>query len=140
MSLDSREIIQNALVEFQTYLSDKVPKLELINAVNKDWSTEEYKQHQKTGIVPQGFPSKLKGVYVLFDWNEQFKYIGVATYNYDKRVWTHDKHFEEAEMWRGDIDIIPLSDEFSFIAPSLEYYLITRLKPSLNSTYKNRLP
>lgn len=140
MSLNSREIIQNAIVEFQSFLSDKVPKLELIKPVHKDWSPEEYKQHQMTGVVPKGFPSRLKGVYILFDWEDQLKYIGVATYNYDKRVWTHDKHFEAAEMWRGDIDIIPLTDEFSFIAPSLEYYLITRLKPMLNSTYKNHLP
>jgi hypothetical protein len=59
-------------------------------------------------------------------------YVGLAMYCFEKRVWTHDAH-----MPRHWIDIIPIVDDYIILAPALEFYLITSLKPALNTVYQN---
>src|SRR4051812_10751319 len=99
--------------------------------VHRDWDMLELKKQQRCGAVP--FPSKIRGVYLLYDWDDSLQYVGVATYSFDKRMWRHDKHFESKGLDRGTIEVICFEADTSFLAPALEYYLISRLKPSLNT-------
>jgi hypothetical protein len=111
---------------FQRHLAENIPRLEIIAAADKRWSDEQYMQHR-----PEGFPSRLRGVYLLFDENKSLLYVGLAMWSFDKRVWTHDEWIPR--RW---IDIILLNNETVFLAPSLEHWLISRLNPSHNKVYK----
>ncbi len=123
---DRWQAIGPVLEEFRSFLSPKVPESEIIEAADRRWGNGEYKR-----LRPKGFPSRLRGVYLLFDNDERLQYVGVAMWNYDKRVWSHDRHFE-----RRFIDIIPFDDRRIFLAPALEFFLISKLDPPQNSTYK----
>lgn len=117
--------VATVLEEFGTYLSERVPRLQLTAACDKNWSDAEYRR-----LRPRGFPGKLHGVYLIFDDSERLQYVGLATTCFDKRVWTHDRHVQ-----RRFTDIIPIDDAHMFVAPSLEYSLIVRLKPVGNRAF-----
>ena len=114
------------LREFESFLSDKVARLRIVFACDRHWSEDEYKRRR-----PPGFPSNLRGVYLIFDPAEALRYVGVAMFNYDKRVWSHD-----AELERRWTDIIPFDDRHLFLALSFEFFLISRLKPPGNKVYR----
>lgn len=117
--------VRKALDDFRTYLAPHIPDFDLLNATDAHWTEDEYRR-----LRPKGFPTRLCGVYLLFDEAELLQYVGVAVVNFDKRVWSHDTWIER--RW---IDIIPIRDEFVFLAPSLEYFLICRLAPRHNKSF-----
>ena len=45
--------------------------------------------------------------------------------------WWHDRHCE-----RRFTDIMPFDDRHIFLAPALDFFLISKLDPPQNSTYK----
>ena len=124
------EPILPILTEFQQYLADYVPTLQIQAAVDRQWSDAEYRARR-----PDGFPSRLRGVYLIFGPDEQLLYVGLATYDFDSRVWSHDH-----ELDRRWTDIVQLDDQFIFLAPALEFYLISRLKPPHNRVYRGHEP
>jgi len=117
--------IQPLLDEFQAMLSPSVPRLEVIHANDRAWSMEEYKR-----LRAKGFPSKCRGVYLIFDEKALLQYVGLATVNFDKRVWSHDNRLER--RWT---DIICFDDRHICLASALEYFLVTRLNPPFNTTF-----
>ncbi len=127
MELNRWRPIIPVIAEFQSYISTEVQPLKIIAATDRNWTETEYKRFR-----PSGFPSRLRGVYLIFDPLGKLLYVGVAILSYDKRVWSHDNNLER--RW---IDIIPFEDKYVFFALSLEFLLITRLKPPFNKTYKD---
>ena len=127
MELNRWQPIIPVIAEFQSYLSTEVQSLKVIAATDRNWTETEYKKFR-----PSGFPSRLRGVYLIFDPLGKLLYIGVSMFNYDSRVWTHDD-----DLKRRWIDIIPFEDRYAFLALSLEFFLITRLKPPFNKVYKD---
>lgn len=119
------KMIQPAIDEFQSFLSPEVPPLEIIEANDREWK-EKYEQ-----LRPKGFPSRLRGVYLIFDAEERLQYIGVATVNFDKRVWSHDDYVD-----RRFTDVISFDDKFIFLAQALEHFLILKLRPPKNKALK----
>jgi hypothetical protein len=73
--------VRRALRDFQSYLAPHVPTLEFVNATDAWWTEEEYNR-----LRPPGFPTRMRGVYLLFDENEVLLYVGVAMVSFDKRV------------------------------------------------------
>jgi hypothetical protein len=118
--------IQPVLDEFQSKLAPSVPSLGLVQAVDRHWSDAEYRSRR-----PNGFPSGLRGVYLIFDEGPHLQYVGVAMWNFDKRVWAHDGHLER--RW---IDIVPFPEGHVFLAPALECLMIARLNPPCNTHYR----
>ena len=123
--------VRATLDEFQRYLSPRVEQLRIIAANDSWWNADEYKQ-----LRADGFPSRLRGVYLIYDQHDELLYVGVALVNFDKRVWSHDTMFAAREVERRWTDIIPLGPEYAFLALSLEYFLISRLNPKCNTSYK----
>ena|SRR5260221_2330799 len=123
--------VRNALDEFQRYMSPQVPPFQTVAAYDYDWNSEEYKRRR-----PQGFPSRLHGVYLIYNEQNELLYVGAALFNFDKRVWSHDSTFTSCEAQPRWIDIIPLAPAYAFLGLSLEYFLICRLKPKCNKSYK----
>ena len=115
------------LAEFQTFLSDKVPPLEIVQAVDRTWSDDDYKR-----LRPDGFPSRLRGVYLIFDPESVLQYVGLAMWSFDNRVWSHDEY-----VTRRWTDVIPFDDRRIFLAPALEFYMISQLKPPANKQYRD---
>lgn len=58
-------------------------------------------------------------------------YVGVAMYTFDYRVWEHEPDIPN----RRYIDFIAFPDKYAFLAPALEFFLISRLNPPHNSIY-----
>ena len=112
------------LTEFQSHLAASVPKLEIKQAADRESSNEEYKTKK-----PRGFP-QTRGVYLLFDSSETLLYVGLATYTFDTRVWSHD-----GDLPRRYVDIIEFDPEHCFLAPALELFLISRLSPPHNKQH-----
>jgi len=126
MSLPRWQPALDAIDEFRSHFAEHVPPFELVAACDKHWTDEEYRR-----LRPHGFPRGLRGVYFIFDDAETLQYIGVATGCFDKRVWSHGQWLS-----RRYTDIIALDDSHIFLAPSLEYFLITRLRPMGNSVFR----
>ena len=126
MTLERWQPVIPVLREFDSALSKHVPPTSVLAASDGEWSDEEYER-----LRPKGFPSNLRGVYLLFDSPGELLYVGLAMWCFDKRVWSHD-----SEMDRRWVDIIPFDDQHIFLAPALEFFLIARLSPPYNKTYK----
>ena len=122
--------VRSALADFQKYLAPHIAPFPLIAANDFWWSDEEYYLRR-----PDGFPSRLRGVYLIFDDDARLLYVGSALVNFDKRVWSHDTNFKFRDMQRRWTDIIALPDEYAFLGLSLEYFLICRLQPACNTSF-----
>jgi hypothetical protein len=114
-----------ALRDFQSLLAPAIPPLTVIAASDRTWTDEEYRQRR-----PKGF-ARMRGVYLLFGPDERLLYVGLAMWSFDKRVWSHD-----AEIDRRWTDVIPFPDNLVCLAPALEFFLISRLDPPGNKTYR----
>jgi hypothetical protein len=126
MTLSRWDPVLEAIAVFRSYLAPNVPPFELIAPVDRRWTDEEYGRRR-----PRGFPCRLRGVYLIYDDAEVLLYIGLATDCFDKRVWSHD-----SRLPRHYTDIIVFGEEHLFLAPALEYFLITRLRPTKNTTFR----
>ena len=125
MTLSRWEPVLEAIAVFRSYLAPNVPPFELIAANDKRWTDEEYGR-----LRPSGFPARLRGVYLIYDDAEALLYVGMATVCFDKRVWKH------GHAARRYTDIIVFGDEHLFLAPALEYFLITQLRPPKNTAFR----
>jgi hypothetical protein len=122
--------VKKALSEFGKFLSPSVASDVGIKVEAAAWRKRDNSSEFKY-LPPEGFlPSKLCGVYLLFDDKEQLLYVGVARVNFDKRVWTH-----EELHWRC-LDIISFKPEHLFLAAALEEFLIDKLNPVRNKNMK----
>ena len=115
-----------AIEEFRSYLAASVPPIQILRAHEEGWTREEYKRKR-----PDGFPSRLRGVYLIFDHHQRLVWVGKAMWNFDKRVWSHD-----SEVDRHYVDVIPFDEEHCFLAPALEFFLICKLAPPGNKEYR----
>ena len=113
------------LGEFQRYLAENIPPLEILAANDRAWSQERYLDQEKSGIFNQ------YGVYLIFAPDESLQYIGVAMNRFHDRIWSHDDYVDR--RWT---DIVPLPHAYYFLAPALEFFLICRLRPPMNRTYR----
>ena len=104
-----------------------MPKVDVQLAVDSAWAAEEYRSRR-----PQGFPGRSRGVYLFFDQSDALIYVGKACWNFDKRIWGH---YSSKKHWKW-IDIIPFEDEWWFLIPALEAFLIARLHPRDNKEYR----
>jgi hypothetical protein len=118
------------LREFETYLAPDAPPLEIINANDWEWSDEEYRHRKREFKICSG-----SGVYLLFNANEQLRYIGVAMNTFDHRIWGHDEYVNR--RWT---DVIRFHSGWCFLAPALEFFLIVKLQPrTIRHTLATRL-
>jgi hypothetical protein len=124
------QAVRTVLGEFRSYLAPHVPPFRLVAANDSWWDDEEYRRSR-----PTGFPSKMRGVYLISDAAGELLYVGVALVNFDKRVWSHDAMFTANGVERRWTDVIALEPEYAFLALSLEYFLICRLRPRCNTSY-----
>jgi len=122
--------LRHVLEEFQSCLSDRVPRLEVVAANDRQWSEERYQTQRRTGIFGK------QGVYLIYDDAATLQYVGLATYQFDKRIWLYDDVIP-SRRWT---DVIPLADEWVFLAPALEMFLIKRLQPPQNKTHRELAP
>jgi hypothetical protein len=121
------EPILPVLNEFQKqFCHPAMPPLHLLVGSDKAWPAKDYEIRK-----PNGFPHLLRGVYLLFDQTERLQYVGAAVSDFNSRVWGHDQHFE-----RRCIDVVPLMPPWHVLTLSLEFYLIQRLDPPQNTTYR----
>jgi hypothetical protein len=127
MSEERWRDIQPLLDQFADQTAAHVPRPQILLAVDRQWSDEEYKARR-----PDGFPSRLRGVYLIFDSDEHLLYVGLAMSCFDSRVWDHDDDLDR--RWT---DIVPFDNEHIFLAPALEFYLIAKLKPPHNKVYSD---
>lgn len=114
------------LEEFQSFLSNKVPKLEIINANDRNWPQERYESQEKTGIFDK------YGIYLIFNDSGKLQYVGVSMQRFHNRIWKHD--FKVQRRWT---DVIPFEHENYFLALALEFFLIAKLTPKGNREFKN---
>ncbi len=122
--------LRTALAEFRYYLAPHTPPFILLAANDFLWDNDEYKR-----LRPAGFPSRLRGVYLMYDGAGELMYVGVALVNFDKRVWSHDDLFASHRAERRWTDVIALEPEYAFLSLSLEFFLISRLRPKYNTSY-----
>lgn len=113
------------LQEFRRQLAGHLPELRIVPANDRSWSDDEFQTQRMTGILSQ------YGVYLIFAPDESLEYVGLAMYSFDKRVWSHDEHINR--QWT---DVIAFSHQFFFLAPALEFWLICRLHPPRNKSYR----
>lgn len=113
------------LQEFERYLAPDIPSLGIEPASDRQWTDEQYRAHRKTGVFSK------YGVYLIFAPDESLEYVGVAMNDFDSRIWSHDAYVNR--RWT---DVISFAHEFYFLAISLEFYLIARLQPPKNTTYR----
>jgi hypothetical protein len=130
LELPRWNLVRSALNEFRSCLAPHVPQFSLLAANDYAWTNEEYKR-----LRPDGFPSRTRGVYLIFDRAEELLYVGSSLVNFDKRVWSHDQLFNSQRVQRRWTDVIVLPSEYAFLAPSLEYFLICKLRPRFNGTF-----
>ena len=125
--IDRFVVVRRELERFQrTLCHPAMPPLAIIHATDRRWSDAEYRSQR-----PDGFPSRLRGVYLLHNEAEELQYVGLAMWSFDKRVWSHD-----ADIQRRLIDIVPFADAWLPLAPALEFWLIQTLNPPGNTTYR----
>ncbi len=67
----------------------------------------------------------------MFDNAECLEYVGVAMNSFNDRIWDHDSFVE-----RRFTDVITIPHHFYFLGLALEFFLICRLHPPKNSTYR----
>jgi hypothetical protein len=113
--------------EFEAHLAHNAPKLQIVNAIDREWSYEEYRQRKREFRICSG-----KGVYLIFDVEDRLQYVGLAMNAFDDRIWSHDEYVPR--KWT---DVIAFPDDWCFIAPALECFLIAKLKPPGNSHYRS---
>ncbi|MEM1444671.1 MAG: hypothetical protein AAGF84_01320 [Planctomycetota bacterium] len=114
------------LDEFQSHLASHVPKIKIQAANDRGWSELRYQEERRKGTFRQ------YGVYLMFGPDETLQYVGLAMNAFNDRIWSHDAYVER--QWT---DIIAFSHENYFLAPALEFFLICRLQPPMNSQYKS---
>lgn len=122
--------LRAALDEFRSYLAPGTPPFVLHAANDYWWDGDEYKRSR-----PFGFPSQMRGVYLMYDAADMLMYVGVALVSFDKRVWSHDQLFASYGDKRRWTDVIALEPKYLFLAPSLEFFLICWLAPKYNTAY-----
>jgi hypothetical protein len=122
--------LRAALDDFRSYLAPNTPPFVLHAANDYWWDDDEYKR-----LRPAGFPSRMRGVYLMYDDAGELMYVGVALVSFDKRVWSHDDLFASHGVERRWTDVIALEPEYAFLALSLEFFLISRLRPKYNTSY-----
>lgn len=115
--------IQAALDEFQVYLSQAVPELNLEVALGPG----EVLGWDQPRVL------RLPGVYLFFDAAERLLLVGCSTLVMRDRVASHLKEdvLKNARS-SGWIDVIPLNPRWFFFAPALEAYLIWKCNPKHN--------
>ena len=113
------------LRDFETHLCSDFPPLQIQAANERSWSQQRYLDQRKTGIF-NGY-----GVYLLFAEDQTLLYVGLAMNRFDDRIWSHDHHVE-----RHWTDVVAIGHEHYFLAPALEFFLISRLHPPRNRTYR----
>lgn len=111
---------------FETYLAADAPRLKIVHANDIGWSYEEYLCRRRESKVFSGY-----GVYLIFNAEEQLRYVGLAMNTFDARIWGHDEHL--SRHWT---DVIPFEHGWYFLAPALEFFLIVRLQPPDNTAYR----
>jgi hypothetical protein len=104
--------------------------LTVVHASDRRWTNEEYQSRK-----PKGFPSNLRGVYLIYNDAEvsQLQYVGLAMWCFDKRVWSHNDLIPRRQF----IDIVSFDDAWLPLAPALEFWLIQTLRPPMNTTYQD---
>ena len=137
------DYINSRLREFETYLSDRIPKpFQVVRADDKQWSSEEAMRLQ-----PDGYPRNLTGVYIYVDvctaddihgtpadGDDRYSVIrklGSATNSfYDRVRKAHWRQPGGAELlfrhrW---IDIVPIPLDLGFVTLALEDFLLKRVR------------
>lgn len=117
--------VQQAICDFKRDFIDSFPELIIRNAYDSNWSKEDWNQNKL-----KGFSSSLRGVYLAYTDEGTLQYVGVASTNFSKRVWSHNDWLEYRY-----IDIIPFEPRYFHFALALEYYLIAKLKPKQNNAF-----
>lgn len=120
--------VEDQIQQFRSFLAPSVPSFKVMHAVDRQWSDDEYNNKK-----PEGFPFNSRGVYLIYggEGTEELLYVGSATKNYASRVFMHDEKIE-----RRHIDIIPFEEKYLSLSVALEFFLISRLRPPGNSSYK----
>lgn len=113
------------ILEFQHHLAPHIPQLRIEHANDRQWSTQKYREQCKTGIFDK------YGVYLMFDDSEVLEYVGVAMNRFHDRIWSHDPFLK-----RRFTDVIAIPHEFYFLGIALEFFLICRLHPPMNTIYR----
>ncbi len=108
------ELVREALDDFQSYLSSRIPKLN----VEEGCITEVTKRVDRLDGC---------GVYLLYDLHDRLLYIGLTGDDFTKRVNCHRRRFEPQY-----IDLVILPKKLSWLAYSLERFLIKDLRPLFN--------
>ena len=147
MAVKRWDAINAMLREFETYLSDRVPKpLELVRAEDSLWTPDECQSNK-----PDGYPNKLTGVYFYVDVCTQddihgrlsegdcrysvIRKLGKATTSFYDRV--RKAHWKQPggtgllfqHRW---IDIVPISKDMPFVTVALESFLLGRLRTEMD--------
>ena len=114
--------IEPLLNEFQDHLAKDVQKLSIKQLNDKKWLEDEYKKRVKAEMLNQ------YGVYLIFDGDDEYalQYIGLAMDKFDNRIWEH-----EGDVDRRFTDIIPFEHKYYFLAPALEFFLISKLSKKM---------
>ena len=117
-----------ALEEFKLLLAPRVCQKLTIKAANDGkWSEEQFEAQKKTGIFTKEY-----GVYLIYNDYGGLEYVGLAMFRFDSRIWSHD-----GLVSRRWTDVISMPYKYYFLAPALECFLILRLRPKHNKTYRN---
>lgn len=116
--------VQREIADFRKFLSADAPEFKVVAAYDYAWEGgPDYKASRKDKRYQNC------GVYLTYSAAGELIYIGVATYAFDKRIWSH-AHLEE--YGAKYIDLIPFNERWRPIAVALEWFLIARLKPKGN--------
>lgn len=136
-----------ALREFESYLSDRVPKpFAVVSADDTEWAADA-----RTSLTPAGYPHKLTGVYLYFDVCSAddiharpapgepqhcvLRKIGSATNHFYDRV--RKAHWTDGgtRVWFTHrwIDIIPVPADLGFVTLALEDFLLQRVRSEMDT-------
>jgi hypothetical protein len=119
--------LSTAVDAFSTCLASNIPRPEVVQITDAEWEREEYDRHR----LAVGYHKK-SGVYAMFSGLGELLYIGKGMSEKLKldRCWASDC---DDRRW---ILAVPFDPEWDYLVPSLEVFLIRRMKPKYNSLDK----
>ena len=125
------EAVYRELEEFRAFLAPDIPRFPLVVADDSEWDGGA-----RARLRPEGYPTRTSGVTLVFAADSELLYVGHTGVTFAKRTNDYDNTLRKWEVKRRWTDVILSPRAYAFLGLSLEFFLICRLNPKCNTSYK----